>query len=258
MWIKICGITRGEDALAVQQAGADAIGLNFYSGSKRYVSVEAARGIVRAINAPEVVDSVSHTDSAVVDKEIGQTNDRTAANMDLVGVFVNAAPESVVETVGQVGLTVVQFHGDETPAEIGRFHQLLPQIPIVRAVRINRECIATVTRSLQELMGQVSVTAVLVDALVSGQFGGTGHTVDSELFIKLREQLLHPRLILAGGLNAENVGELIRTANPWGVDTASGVETQPGIKDQLRVQKFVESARRIPCCESHSRLSSDQ
>lgn len=222
MWIKICGITRPTDALAVQQAGADAIGLNFYPRSRRCVDCGTAQQIVAAL----------------------QTGTAPPAPLDIVGVFVNADPLQVAETVTRCGLTAVQFHGDESAEDLQRFHQLLPRIPVVRAVRVSREQLPEVLQSLQSLQQQVPLAAVLVDALVAGEYGGTGHTVDQAVVRTLQDRPDLPRLIVAGGLTPQNVAALVQARQPWGIDTASGVESQPGLKDAALVQAFVQQARR--------------
>lgn len=216
MWIKICGVTRIEDALAIRDAGADAVGLNFFAGSKRHIPRDAAQRIASAL-----------ADSPV----------------ECVGVFVNAEPEIVVEIVDAVGVRCVQFHGDETIEQISAFHRLRPQIPIIRAARIDATSAQARFAEIDALHRSVPLRACLLDALVAGSYGGTGQVVDTT-FARLYSSIANrPQLILAGGLTPENVADVIRQAGPQGVDTAGGVESAPGIKNVDRVRKFIAAAR---------------
>ena len=212
MWIKICGITSTENAQMVANSGVDAIGLNFFPRSKRFVSTVDAAALRQA-----------------------------AINVEAVGVFVNHSPTDIAEIVQAVQLTAVQFHGDETAETIREFHGMSPETEIIRAVRIGSDSpdrLRTVTDSLKDL--HVPLKAVLVDAYVPGEYGGTGERVEPA-WLKERDESVP--LILAGGLKPENVSEAIATIEPWGVDTASGVETAPGIKDLTKVATFVRAAR---------------
>lgn len=216
MWIKICGITRIEDAVAVRDAGADAIGLNFFGGSKRFVTPDAAQKIAQAL-----VDS----------------------DLDRVGVFVNAPPDAVAGVVEHVRLTTVQFHGDESIEDLVEFHGLCPHVPIIRAVRISAASAADRLQNIEDLLQRVPLRAVLLDALVPGHYGGTGQVIDTNVVHRYSADSKLPPLILAGGLTPDNVGAAIQATSPWGVDTAGGVETAPGIKDPQSVLAFISAAR---------------
>ncbi len=226
MWIKICGITRLQDAISVQQAGANAIGLNFYSGSKRAIGQETAR---------RLTSSLQISDDGAEDNSPG---------MEIVGVFVNASPEMIVQTVTSVRLTAVQFHGDESVADILRVHDRQPGVRLIRAVRVGVQNLSDVVENIQQLVNAVPISAVLLDALVPGQYGGTGHSVTHEIVRAIRSTEWMPKIILAGGLNPDNIRETISLCQPWGVDTASGVENAPGIKDPELVERFVRAARK--------------
>ena len=219
MWIKICGVTRIEDALAVVKAGASAMGLNFFQGSKRFVSVGKATTIAGSLRR--------------------YTEDRAA--LDLVGVFVNATVPEIVDVAKRVGLTAVQFHGDESADLIAEFHAQLPTIHIVRALRVLADTLDQQLNDVDLLNTRVPLAACLLDAFVAGEYGGTGMTIDLQI-PKEYLAVSRPRLILAGGLTAENVGGIISEAKPWGVDTASGVESSPGVKDCEKCRLFVQSA----------------
>lgn len=222
--VKICGITTVEDAIVVAEAGADAVGLNFYPGSKRYVPVPQALMIAGALR------------KAVV----------------RVGVFVNAETDEVCETFDRVGLDLVQLHGDEPPD----FLRQLGGRPVVKAFRLGQEDIYfnlgrqdlyTVGRYLGECRDMKCMPRMtLVDANVEGAYGGTGQVTDWEAvktYQPARVEDPIPPLVLAGGLTPDNVAEAIRTVRPAAVDTASGVESSPGHKDRALVERFVQSAR---------------
>ncbi|MCP4783190.1 MAG: phosphoribosylanthranilate isomerase [Fuerstiella sp.] len=231
MWIKICGVTNVDDAEAIVDAGADAVGLNFFSRSKRFISADDANTICDAVNS----------------------------KLDVVGVFVNSAADEVVDIVRHVQLTAVQFHGDETTASIAAVHEACPGTGIVRAFRLRAGGVVDVIQSIRELrQNGVPLAAVLVDAFVADEYGGTGHMVDAELFRDFRQQLSCladaagssenrvsplPRLILAGGLTPTTVVEAVNAVQPWGIDTASGVETRPGVKSSEKIRQFVHSVR---------------
>jgi len=214
MWTKICGITNLQDAQAVADAQGSAIGLNFYAKSQRYVTPIKARAIR---------DSVD-----------GRT--------EVVGVFVNSSADEVSEIVDQTGLTAVQFHGDEHDDVLRRFHHLQPETAIIRAVRADPEACDPMIDALRQTARAVPLSAILVDACVRGEFGGTGERAAVSVVNTLTQMRELPRLILAGGLTADNVGAAVQQLAPWGVDTASGVETRPGIKDGRLVAEFIRNA----------------
>ncbi|MEZ6060207.1 MAG: phosphoribosylanthranilate isomerase [Planctomycetaceae bacterium] len=219
MWIKICGITNPEDAAVACDAGADAVGLNFFPGSRRFVDASRAARIRRGVG------------------------DRA----EVIGVFVNSSADEICRVVGDVGLTGVQFHGDEPPDLIAAVQNRLPGTRLIRAIRVDSDGSQTVDRHLEQLADRgVVPDAILVDAFVAGEFGGTGKRVDANL---LRQSFREnwPPLILAGGLTPENVESAITEVRPWGVDTASGVETSPGKKSPEKVKAFLEAARAANC-----------
>ena len=213
--IKICGLTTVDEAILVAQAGADAVGLNFYPGSKRYVPIPQAAMIANAL----------------------------ARTVVKVGVFVNAEADQVCETFDRVGLDLIQLHGDEPP-------YVLPQLggrPVVKAFRLGQEDLYTIGRYLAECRGMECMPRMtLVDANVEGAYGGTGQVADWEAlktYQPPRPEEPIPPLVLAGGLTPDNVAEAIRTVRPEAVDTASGVESSPGHKDRALVERFVHRAR---------------
>jgi phosphoribosylanthranilate isomerase len=216
MWIKVCGIRDVETAVKVAEAGADAIGLNFYPESVRCVSRQTAQSIVRAL----------------------------PASVARVGVFVNAPVSEVVDIARETGLTAVQLHGDETAKIVAETRQMLPELQLIRAWRVGSEGLTPLVEHCVDCRQLGGVwDACLVDARVGGSYGGTGATAPWELLAS--EWSLHalPRLILAGGLTVENVSQAVSEVHPWGVDVASGVESSPGVKNLELVRKFIERAR---------------
>jgi phosphoribosylanthranilate isomerase len=220
MWIKICGVTRTEDVVSVVNSGADAIGFNFYSRSKRFVSISTASALADAARQMP-------TDATVV---------------DLIGVFVNSEPDIIRKTTNEVGLNAIQIHGDESVEHISQIHDLCPEIPIIRAIRVGESNIERVLNEIDLLSVTVPLTAILLDALIPGEFGGTGTTINLSILHRFSSHQDLP-LILAGGLTPRNVARSIDQLAIWGIDTASGVELSPGIKDSTLVSEFVCAAR---------------
>lgn len=209
--LKICGITRPEDAECCASAGADAIGLNFYAKSRRCIDVGLAGEIAAAAG-----NSVAK-----------------------VGLFVNESPDRMSAIAEGVGLDWVQLHGDES-AEF--LTQLDPDLAVVWARRASEWSeVASDLRGCQHA-GRMP-DAVLVDAVVDGSYGGTGHTANWSALAQRGEEFATIPVLLAGGLTRENVAEAIRAVAPWGVDTASGVELSPGVKSAELVADFVSQAK---------------
>ncbi|WP_126444698.1 phosphoribosylanthranilate isomerase [Sulfuricystis multivorans] len=198
--VKICGITREEDLAAVVAAGADAVGFVFYPPSPRHLPVETAARLSRLV--PPFVTRV--------------------------GLFVNAEPALVRETLAQVPLDLLQFHGDEDAAYCQQFAR-----PYLKAVRVKPEV------DLLEFAGAFpTAQGLLLDAWSSG-YGGSGQTFDWSL---IPENLPLP-IILSGGLHAGNVGDALVRIRPWAVDVSSGVERSKGIKDATKIAAFMAAVR---------------
>jgi phosphoribosylanthranilate isomerase len=199
--VKICGLKEPAHALVAADAGADAVGLVFYRESPRYVAPRAAARIAAAL--PPFVTTV--------------------------GLFVNEPAESIRRILGEVPLDLLQFQGDEDAdfcAQFGRPH--------VRAVRMEPG-----TDLVEYAAGFSRAKALLLDAHVPGQRGGTGQTFD---WAGIPRDLPLP-LILSGGLTAQNVGRAIREVRPWAVDVSSGVEASRGVKDPAKIVEFIRSVR---------------
>jgi phosphoribosylanthranilate isomerase len=209
--IKICGVTRPEDAAHAVACGAEAIGINFFPGSPRFVPSVIAR---------EIVDAV-------------------ADRAEVVGVFVNEAPETIVALCGRLGIRRVQLHGDETPGDASR-------IPLwrMKAVHADR------SPDLPALLAY-PCEAFLFDAGGNGDYGGTGRELAwGELGARFPGVACgrgpggaRKPWLLAGGLTPSNVERAILAARPSGVDVASGVESSPGRKDPGKVKAFIERAK---------------
>lgn len=200
---KICGITRIEDALIAAEAGADAIGLVFYAKSPRAVSIQQARDIVAAL----------------------------PAFVTTVGLFVNASREELNDVLAGVALDLLQFHGDETPAECESYKR-----PYIKALRVKPgDDIAQLAAPYAKARG------ILLDTYVPGVPGGTGAAFDWSL---VPSGLSLP-VILAGGLSAANVQAAIEQVRPYAVDVSGGVEAGKGIKDAAKIRAFMQAVGRV-------------
>jgi phosphoribosylanthranilate isomerase len=201
--VKICGITNPADAQAAVDAGADALGFIFYEKSPRYIRLTDAAAISRPL-APFIMR---------------------------VGVFVNAPEEFVLSAISECGLTLLQFHGDESPEFCGQFG-----IMTMKAFRVHG------LETLQQIP-QYATDAYLLDAYSSTTLGGTGEKFNWDLAVEA--QKFGKPIFLAGGLTAENVAGAIRKVRPFGVDVSSGVESAPGIKDHAKIKAFIAAVRKM-------------
>ena len=220
--IKICGLTREEDVRAAVDAGADAIGLVFYPPSPRYVDLARAAELAEA----------------------------AGPFVSVVGLFVNADREEVAHVAERVPLTLLQFHGDESPQDCSQIAQRC-RLPFLRAARVRPGL------DLIEFADQYRDAAgLLLDAFVEG-YGGGGHVFDWTLIPPAWLASNHPshpstgnpnasgapRIVLSGGLNAQNVAGAIERVRPYAVDVSSGVEAAKGVKDHARIAAFVRAVR---------------
>lgn len=210
MWTKVCGVIDADNAAAVADCGVDAIGLNFFRRSKRFIG-DQARSVRDAIGS----------DAAAI------------------GLFVNETATTIQYACERFSLDAVQLHGDEPASLVAE----LAPIPVYRAVRVPNGQIAKTVRDVLDGIGDVeNLAGVLLDAHSTAGLGGTGESIDwHEVGGLSRENW--PPLVLAGGLTPTNVAEAVTTAHPWGVDVASGVESSPGFKDVEAVRTFVTAAR---------------
>lgn len=206
-YVKVCGMMEPEEACAVAHAGVDFLGLVFYPRSSRCVTPDRAREIVSAVRSTE-------------------------EPARLVGVFVDESPERVLEVVRQCDLDMVQLHGNESPQTVG---WLIEQgIMVIKAFRVR-------DGSSLDSIGSYPAVAYLLDAYVPDRPGGTGSRFDWSLATAAKA---HGKVVLAGGLDAGNVSEAVRTVQPWGVDVSSGVEISPGHKNIEEVRRFIAEAKK--------------
>lgn len=199
--IKICGITSQEDAQAAVEAGADALGFIFVKETPRYIEPDAVAAIVARL--PPFITTV--------------------------GVFIGRTPEEIEHIMSASGLSLVQLHGDESPAECRRL-----RVPFVKAIRVQGE------HNLDAMRNYPQARAFLLDTYVAGRPGGTGATFPWEIAATASRRA---RVILAGGLTPDNVAFAVTQVRPYAVDVCSGVETRPGRKDHRKVREFIEHAR---------------
>ncbi len=205
MRVKICGMTRAEDLQAAAAAGADAIGLVFYPPSPRAVSREQAAELLQAL--PPFVSSV--------------------------GLFVNPNVELIDSVCTDMDLDLLQFHGDEAPAECAVLAAGLRWIKALR-MRPDMDILAEM-----QACAAAGASGVLLDAYHPEVPGGTGQVFD---WARVPQACPLP-VILAGGLTADNVAEAVRVVRPWAVDVSGGVEQAPGIKDAAKIRQFITAAR---------------
>lgn len=201
-FVKICGITNLEDALAAVEAGADALGFNFFPPSPRYIDPGLARTII----------------------------EKLPSNVLSVGVFVNEdSPEEVQKVAHESGVRALQLHGDESP----QFCASLSHYFLIKVLALGSEADIP-------LVSDYAVDAFMVDSFDRTSRGGTGRVVNWSVARRVRD--LVPRLFLAGGLSAENVCEGIAAVEPYGVDACSALEVSPGKKDAQKMRAFVAAA----------------
>jgi phosphoribosylanthranilate isomerase len=200
--VKICGITNLDDALASIDAGAHALGFNFYPASPRYIAPSAARAIIEQLS-PSVL---------------------------CVGVFVNL-PEAkdVQRQASEAGVQAVQLHGDESPL----YCRELKDLFVIKALRVKNDF-------KPEQAAVYEADAVLLDGFTPRAFGGAGQRFDWSVAASTRQ--LVAKLFLAGGLNANNVAAAIESVQPYAVDACSGLESIPGRKDMAKVRAFINAA----------------
>jgi phosphoribosylanthranilate isomerase len=214
MKVKMCGLTRLEDTLAVIEAGADLLGFNFYPKSRRYIAPQDCAAFL-----PEVREYALRQRGGAV---------------TLVGVFVNAPLAEIMATLDECGLHLAQLHGDEPPEYLealgGRaFKALRP------------DSLQALERDLYRYRPGAAAPAFLLDACQPGVYGGSGQVADWGLAAGVARRL---PILLAGGLTPDNVAAAIDQVSPWGVDVASGVESSPGRKDLHKMRAFIRQCKR--------------
>jgi phosphoribosylanthranilate isomerase len=204
--VKVCGITNLDDALAAVDAGADALGFNFYQRSPRYITPEAARTIIDRLPKARAKDLLT------------------------VGVFVNESLDAIREIAATAGISALQLHGDESP----EYCEALSDYYLIKVFSASEEFTPTAILDYH-------VQAIMIDAADQKNFGGTGKLSNWSVAQETAE--LFPKLFLAGGLSVENVAAAIQQVKPYAVDACSRLERAPGLKDQERVRAFVAAVR---------------
>ena len=209
MWVKICANTSLEDSLLAAEAGADAVGFIFAESVRR-----------------------------VTPKQVREITPGLPANLEKIGVFVEAGFDDLTKIIEESGLTGVQLHSGYGRDTAVRLREQFPSLRILKVIHFSQGLQA----ELHEAQKDSAIDAVLIDSRTANLLGGTGLRFDWQAARGsfAGSQL---RMIVAGGLNVDNVGDSIATLQPWGVDVASGVEASPGRKDPAKVRAFVENAR---------------
>lgn len=204
--VKICGITRPEQAAEIFALGADAVGINLWPKSKRHMPLSVAVSSLQAV----------------------------AAKLALVAVLVNP-DEALLDAAINSGLfQALQLHGDETPQEVERL--MNRGVNVIKALQVRDAA------SLPQI-GEFPCSAILLDAYNPGTYGGGGHAFPWELAVRAQEMFCTKRILLSGGLNADNVRQAVEQTHPIAVDVASGIESAPGVKDLAQVARFIAEAR---------------
>jgi phosphoribosylanthranilate isomerase len=206
--VKICGITNIRDAHLALDAGADMLGFIFYPKSRRYVTPKQVRAITAELCSRPL-----------------------NAMPRLVGVFVDRDPRQVTDIMTCCNLDDAQLHGRETPETVTEIAER--GFGVIKAFRVRD------ARTVNEI-AKYRATAYLLDAYAPNQLGGTGHSFDWSLAIPAKK---YGRIVLAGGLSADNVNLAIKSVQPWGVDVSSGIEISPGLKDPQKLIRFIQAAK---------------
>lgn len=204
--VKICGITRPTQAAELFRLGADAVGINLWPQSKRHLPLAVAERSLQEV----------------------------AAQHPLVAVLVNPDDALLDAAIGSSLFAALQLHGDETPHDVERLMQR--GVNVIKALQVRDAA------SLAQI-GEFPCTAILLDAYNPGTYGGGGHAFPWELAVRAREMFPAKHILLSGGLTPDNVRSAVQQTQPIAVDVASGVESQPGIKDLAQVARFIAAAR---------------
>jgi len=199
--VKVCGVKNLEDAIFAVEMRADFIGLNFWRGTKRNIEMAMAKEVILKVR------------------------DKTKA----VGVFVNQPLDFVKSVIDEIGIDMVQLHGDESPEYCQQI-----SIPVIKVLRLGNEDDLNLMEKYRDVIW-------LIDSKTE-KYGGSGVKTDWALARRAKEKA--GRIILAGGLNPENVKEAIAVVEPWAVDVASGVEIEPGVKDHNKLKAFFNAIKK--------------
>lgn len=206
VWVKLCGVGSVDRARRLAALEPDALGINRYEPSSRYVDRDhAARlaGVIREENS----------------------------SVDVVGVYVNASETTLREDHDRIDWDVIQLHGDESPEEVAAAGELSR---VMKAFRVDDDFST-------DRLDTYDSWSYLLDAKESGRYGGTGRKAPWDVVGGLTDEY---RIVLAGGLTPDNVADAVRSTNPWGVDACSGIEDEQGRRDPEKTRRFVEAVRR--------------
>ena len=216
IWIKICATTNLDDALAAIDAGANALGF-ILTASPRQIAPESAAEIIAAL----------------------------PPSVEKIGVVVNETPHHLAELASQTGLTGLQLHGDELPDQLPEYRRALGLRKIIKTLQA-REVLADAAKLDAYLAVRHSIDGILLDSGSLAARGGTGQTFDWNAALPIVERIkqLLP-VVIAGGLNPDNVADAIRLFDPCGVDVVSGVELALGKKDPAKLRAFITAARAV-------------
>ena len=214
LWIKICATTNLGDARSALDAGANALGF-ILTASPRQITPETAAAIIQAL----------------------------PPSVEKIGVVVNESPEALAKLAGDLGLTGLQLHGDESAEQLPEFRRALGLRKLIKTLQA-RELLADPARLDAYLRTHESIDGILLDSGSPTARGGTGQTFDWGAMLPVVERIKEVApVVIAGGLTPENVAEAIRLFDPCGVDVVSGVEEAPGKKDPAKLRAFIEAAR---------------
>ena len=221
--IKICGLTRAADVAEAIAAGTDAVGFVFYPPSPRYVTP----------------------------RQVGDLLRQMSPFVSAVGLFVNATLAEVKEALRHAPITLLQFHGDETPQQCADIAEQV-NLPFIRAIRVGTKTTSADLLKYENEYRSISplLSGLLLDTLVDS-YGGGGKVFDWSVI----PENLAPRLVLSGGLSAQNATDAVSRVRPFAVDVSSGVESAKGIKDAVAIQRFIESVRHADTLPRQSRSS---
>jgi len=206
MKVKICGITRKEDAIICEKLGIDYLGFNFYSGSKRFIKPESAKFIISELK-----------------------------KIKTIGVFVENDLDSIKKIVEFCGLDGIQIHSEQSPVFCNKIKREFPGLIIIQAFRIKS--------SIPENINDFDADYFIFDSFDERQFGGTGKIFDWKILDKAGEIL--KKTFIAGGVNPDNVEKIVFLTNIYGIDVASGVEISPGIKDKNKIKCLLSKIGRL-------------
>lgn len=207
MIIKICGLKRKKDIIDCCKSGVNFLGFNFYSKSKRYITPEEFKKI---------------------------TNNVFLNNVKKIGIFVNTPIEQIKKIVDECGLDGIQLHGNESLQFCAEIRNILPDKIIIKAFRINKR--------LPKNIEKYPVDYFLFDSQNTKNFGGSGKTFDWNILKKLKDKNI--KFFVAGGITPKNIKNIFEIIRPFGIDTASGVEKKPGLKDIKKIKTLLKAIKR--------------